>query len=306
MGKAESVDSFEVEVQGLSVRGLRAGSGRPLILLHGWPEFSAVWTPCMQLLASRFEVYAPDLRGFGKTIPTAPDEVTPTPKVHADDLNNWVRELGLGRIGIVAHDVGAGVAQAYARSYPSMAVGLFFFNCPYPGIAHRWAEPDHLQEIWYQSFHQMDWAAKLVGTSRDTCRLYLRHFLDHWGATPGLFDDVLEAWVDNFMTNDNLRGSFAWYSAIDKERRLAMKGLLPKQPAIDLPSRFLWGRHDPLLKVDWTDRLGEYFSNFVLEIAEDAGHFVHFECPVLAADRIAAFFSEMPQRVWRGAADQHR
>ena len=44
---------------------VRAGEGPPLLLLHGWPEFWLTWAPVMERLADRFELIAPDLRGFG-------------------------------------------------------------------------------------------------------------------------------------------------------------------------------------------------------------------------------------------------
>jgi pimeloyl-ACP methyl ester carboxylesterase len=45
------------------------------------------------------------------------------------------------------------------------------------------------------------------------------------------------------------------------------------------------------LKVRWADRLGDYFSEFEFEPAPGAGHFVHYERPDLANDRITRFFS---------------
>ena len=57
------------------------------------------------------------------------------------------------------------------------------------------------------------------------------------------------------------------------------------------PAYFLWGESDQILKVLWADRLGDYFSDFELEPASGAGHFVHYERPDLANDRITRFFS---------------
>lgn len=285
------LEPFSVRTAELAVHGLRAGKGAPLVLLHGWPEYSAVWAKCMRLLARRFQVFAPDLRGFGQTRQLAEPRVPPRPEVLAEDLRQLIDRLGLARIGLVAHDVGAVAAQSFAQAHPSLLSGLFFFNCPYPGIGSRWGEPDHLKEVWYQYFHQTGLAPKLVGHSRETCRIYLKHFLDHWAARPGLFDADLESWVDTFMANDNVQRGFEWYSAINDARLRTMKGVAPRPPSIGVPARFLWGRKDPVLKAEWTDRLGEYFSDCRVEIAEDAGHFVHYEAPELAASRIETFFS---------------
>jgi len=72
------------------------------------------------------------------------------------------------------------------------------------------------------------------------------------------------------------------------------EGALP-QPKITQPTRFLWGRHDPVLQYVWSDRLAEYFERFELHCAEDAGHFVHFEVPDLANRHMTEFFSVLEE-----------
>ena len=52
-------------VNGLSMHYVTHGQGSPVILLHGWPEFWYSWRHQIPVLAERFEVIAPDLRGFG-------------------------------------------------------------------------------------------------------------------------------------------------------------------------------------------------------------------------------------------------
>lgn len=283
------ISSFLVQTDDLQIHGLHAGCGQPLVLLHGWPEHSLVWKKCMRLLARDFEVWAPDLRGAGWTRKRDPqDGVTPTPDVLARDLEQMAAALGLRRLGVVSHDIGAWVAQSYARAHPSQLSGLFFFNCPYPGIGPRWAAPDHLKEVWYQYFHQSPLAEALVGHSRETIRIYLGHFFDQWSTQPGLFDADLEALIEPFVQG-GVQGGFEWYRAIAELRLKAMKNLLPPVAPVEVATRFLWGRRDPILKVEWTDKLPQYFSNCEVEVA-DAGHFVHYERPDLAAARIRNFF----------------
>ena len=284
-------ESQRLPANGISIHLARAGRGRPLLLLHGWPEFWLTWAPCMRLLQDRFQLLAPDLRGFGASDkPASGPSRAAGPEVHAADMLALLDRLGLERVGLVAHDLGAYVAQALARAHPERIVGLFFFNCPYAGIGRRWAEAAHLIEIWYQSFHQMPWAAELVGSSRDACRIYIGHFLRHWARDPHAFDGDLEAWVDNFLRPGNLQGGFNWYSSVAEARAAVIREEVPPMPRITLPTRVLWGRHDPILKAAWADRLGEFFQDPEVTIAEDAGHFVHYETPDPAAAAIVAFF----------------
>ncbi len=282
-----------LEANGARLHYARTGEGPPIVLLHGWPEFWLTWEPVMVRLADRFELIAPDLRGFGDS--PKPDEGPSDragPEVHAADLLALLDHLALGRVGIVSHDVGAHVAQTFAQAQPERLSRLFFFDCPYPGIGPRWAEPSHLAEIWYQSFQQKPWAAALVGSSREACRIYFGNMLRHWAAgNPAAFDGaVLEAWVDNFLKPGNLQGGFDWYVSRNASRLAAMRGEETQPPPISIPTRVRWGALDPVLKVAWADRLGDYFTDLDATPLAGLGHFPHREDPDRAAAEIGEWF----------------
>ena len=282
---------------GIRLHYLRSGtctggsSGLPLLLLHGWPEWSHAWRPVMTRLASHFDMVAPDFRGFGRSQKTSPEPAEDaTPAILAADIVALADRLGLARFGIVSHDMGSMVAQTIARQHPDRVAGLYFFNCVYAGIGARFALPSHLGEIWYQQFHQKPWAAALVGSSRKACRIYLQAFLSHWSHRKDAFEGEIETWVDNFMRPGNLQGGFNWYRSVHAARMAMIEGRAEPMPPIAIRARVLWGAHDPVLKASWSDRLHEHFSDLQLDFAPDAGHFVHIECPDLAAQDIAKFF----------------
>ncbi len=275
------------DLPGLKTHYVRHGAGEPLFLIHGWPEFWYAWHKNIPVLAESFDVIVPDLRGFGDT--EKPDTV-PEVATYAEDLKALADHLGIDRFGVATHDVGAGVMQVFARQWPERLTGLFLFNAAHPGVGKRWAEADHLKEIWYQSFHQQEFAATLVGASRDSCRTYFRHFLSHWAYDDHAYDDDLEAWVDNFMKPGNLTGGFDWYRATNESRLASIRGTVPAMDKITVPTSVLWGAHDPVLKAEWRDNLGDYFTDIQIDVAENAGHFVHYEVPELANNAIETFF----------------
>jgi pimeloyl-ACP methyl ester carboxylesterase len=290
------MDHDHVEVNGARLHVTRTGRGRPLLLLHGWPEIALTWEPVMRRLAGAYELVAPDLRGFGDSDkPSGPFGAAD----QAADLGALLDTLGFDRVGIVGHDVGGAVMQAIARAAPARVAGLFFFDFVYPGIGVRMGAPDRLGEIWYQSFHQLPLALELAGASRASCRAYIDHFLRHWAHRPDAFDDVLERFVDAYAAPGNLAGGFAYYQAAQPGRIAMLKGEAPPLPPIVVPTCVRWAEHDPLFPYAWTDRLGETFTDLDLARFPGVGHFPHREDPDRAAREIDGFFTRIG---WRSAA----
>ena len=283
------IEHLEIKANGAAFHVARAGTGKPLLLLHGWPEFWLTWEPVMTRLAGRFSLIAPDLRGFGDSDkpdgPYGPDQ-------HASDMLALMDALGIRRFGVVGHDVGGAAMQPLARTAPERIAGLFFFDFVYPGIGARMGAPDRLNHIWYQSFHQTEMAPALVGATRESCRTYIGHFLKNWSYRKDAFDAVLEAFADNFMKAGNLAGGFAHYRAAHAGRLKMMQGEAAKVPPIVVPTCVRWAEHDPLFPYDWTDRMGETFSNLDLAMFSGVGHFPHREDPDHAAKEIATFFAK--------------
>src|SRR3954464_9426485 len=158
--RSGEMEHLRVEANGATFHVARTGTGKSLLLLHGWPEFWLSWEPIMTRLADRFTLYAPDLRGFGDSDkpdgPFGPDQ-------QATDMLALMNALGLKQAGIVGHDVGGALMQPLARQARERIAGLFFFDFVHPGIGPRMAEPERLNNIWYQSFISWRWRLSSSG-----------------------------------------------------------------------------------------------------------------------------------------------
>ena len=135
--------------------------------------------------------------------------------------------------------------------------------------------------------------SRLVGATRETCRVYIGHFLKNWSHRKDAFDDVLEAFTDNFFKPGNLDGGFAHYRASHAPRIKMMKGEAPQLAPIGVPTCIRWAEHDPMFPYAWTDRLSETFANLDLAMFPGVGHFPHREDPDCAAAEIAGFFARI-------------
>src|SRR5258708_8585390 len=144
------IEHLTLRAKGAAFHVARLGSGPPLLLLHGWPEFWLTWEPVMTRLADRYTLLAPDLRGFGDSDkpdgPFGPDQ-------HAADMVALLDALGLDKAGIVGHDVGGAVMQPLARAAPHPLAGPFFFHFGYPRVGARVAGAHRPNQSLYQSLH---------------------------------------------------------------------------------------------------------------------------------------------------------
>jgi pimeloyl-ACP methyl ester carboxylesterase len=93
------------------------------------------------------------------------------------------------------------------------------------------------------------------------------------------------------MRPGNLQGGFDWYIGTNGSRLDLIRNGPPELPKIETPTRVRWGESDPILKVEWADLLGDYFSDVDFVPFRGAGHFAHYERPDIANREILDFFS---------------
>ncbi|RZM79259.1 alpha/beta fold hydrolase [Leptolyngbya iicbica] len=108
-----------------------AGTGIPVILLHGLADHSLVWQSLAQHLGDRYRCLAPDLRGHGDS--SKPPAAEYDARLIADDLEQFCEQLQVGTVAVVAHSWAAKVALLWAQQCPQrlrhlILVDPFFVN----------------------------------------------------------------------------------------------------------------------------------------------------------------------------------
>ena len=103
------------------------GRGRPIIFLHGWVGSWRYWVPAMQTAAMSFRAYALDLWGFGDT---AHDLAGYALEKQAGLLDLFMQEMGIGKVALIGHGLGALTAILFARKYPDVVDRLMVVNVP--------------------------------------------------------------------------------------------------------------------------------------------------------------------------------
>jgi pimeloyl-ACP methyl ester carboxylesterase len=158
----QAIVSRTAEIGGAKLHYLTAGSGTPLILLHGYAETSLMWKPIIPLLAERFTVIAPDLPGIGDSdIPAGGLDM----KNAAIRIHDLARSLGVERAEVVGHDIGLMVACAYAAQFPAEVTKLVLMDAFLPGVP-GWEAIYNNPGIWHFRFNGPTPEALVAGRER--------------------------------------------------------------------------------------------------------------------------------------------
>jgi pimeloyl-ACP methyl ester carboxylesterase len=266
-------------VDGVRLHYVRRGRGEPVVLLHGWPGFWYDWRRVVVPLAEEADVIAIDFRGFGDSDkPEGNAKESYGADRLAADVLALLDQLGLGRFVIAGHDTGAVVAQVLARTTPERVSALVLFNPPHSAIGDKPEQPAAQRESWYHHFHALPWSDRLVGFSRSTTELYLRHFYDHWvGNKDSVRPKEFEAIVDAFAKPGAIGASFGWYRATYEEE--TGPPIPATEDPIPLPTVVRWGERDPVKPVAWAEGIERTFPDLDFRFVPGAGHFVPFEAP---------------------------
>ena len=103
------------------------GRGRPIVFLHGWVGSWRYWVNSMQIASTSFRAYALDLFGFGDT---TRDPLRYSLERQADLVNRFLEEMGIGKVALVGHDLGALVGFSYLKQWPKTVDRMMAINCP--------------------------------------------------------------------------------------------------------------------------------------------------------------------------------
>lgn len=124
-----------VTLQDVSIHFRYSGSGPPLLLIHGNPQYSLTWQYIGPILAENYTVIAPDNRGAGDS--SVPPDGNYSASASAQDLKGVLDFLGINQTYVFSHDKGAGFATALALKYPTAVKMLGLSEYVLPGFGYE-------------------------------------------------------------------------------------------------------------------------------------------------------------------------
>jgi pimeloyl-ACP methyl ester carboxylesterase len=263
-----------MDMDGARLRYLRAGSGPPVVLLHGLLGYSFSWRYTIPALAPYATVYAPDMPGSGYS--NRPPGLDCSLRAVAQRLLGFVEKLGLSRFDLVGTSHGGAVAMmAAAQSLDSTAVGgtpkirkLVLVAPVNPYSAHgRWLAPFLGGRVG---------SALLRFAAPRATFLYGYALRRLYGDPNRIAPGTLEGYMAPLATP----GLFHYGFSVVRSWTQDMRELAAILPALsNVPTLLIWGRDDAAVYATSGAALARHFRNSQLKVLPGVGHLPYEECP---------------------------
>ncbi len=171
---------------GIIIHTLVAGSGPPLLLLHGHPETHVAWWKVAPTLAERFTVVATDLRGYGDS--SKPDSGY-SKREMANDQVAVMKALGFDRFQVMGHDRGGRVIHRMAIDHPDRVERAVLLDIAPTDLMYAATDEAFATKYFWWFFHiqKAPLPEQMIQASTE---IYLRGHLDVQSRTPGAVTDA--------------------------------------------------------------------------------------------------------------------
>ena len=240
--------------------------GRPVLLLHGFPQTGLVWRRQIAALAAHgYRVVAPDQRGYSPGArPQRPEDYRMSLLV--DDVVAITEELGWAAFDLVGHDWGGAVAWWTADAHPGRVRTLTVVSTPHPGALATALRTDEDQRE--RSRYMIDWRETPATEERMLAHdaRELRSFYAEM-----VPQDSAEAYVRHLSRPGALTAALNWYRAGRPDGAIGL---------IDVPTLYVWSTEDSAFGPAAAQQTGQWVSGpYRFETLQGVSHWVPEEAP---------------------------
>ena len=265
-GGASSTPTLSlIEANSMTFRARTAGFGGDrgnVVLLHGFPESSAMYAPMIPALArAGYRVVAPDQRGYSPGARPLGLDAYATEKLAAD-VFAIADAVGFDRFHLVGHDWGAAVgwlmvfdASPRIRSWSALSI-------PHMGAyaAAIAEDPDQRERSAYLGFLQLPWLPEALFSFNGFAMMRTGVYSEHG-------PEIVEEYAAIFSEPGALTAAINWYRASGLATR-------PSGRAVTIPTAFIWGNQDPVVGDRALRTQRQYFDGNLKETELDTGHWL--------------------------------
>ncbi|AHH20684.1 alpha/beta hydrolase family protein [Nocardia nova SH22a] len=274
-----------VEARGVRFHVTEAGpaDGRPVMLLHGWPQHHYTYRHLLADPPAGLRLIVPDLPGYGWSGPPphrwAKEDV-------ASDLLALLDELGLGRVLLAGHDWGGFVGFLMVLREPDRFDGYLPLNIAHPWITTRTFAPHAWRFLMYQPLV----AAFGVPLQRHTP--FVDRLLRMGVADPATFTpEITHVYSGRFREPVPARAATDTYRTFWL-KELPAAGRHPERRRATIPIRALFGTGDAAIHRSLAAAETARADDYTIEYVRGCGHFIPEERPDLVRSHLLALVAE--------------
>jgi pimeloyl-ACP methyl ester carboxylesterase len=270
---------------GITLHVVEAGprDGRPIFLLHGFPEFWWGWRHQVEPIArAGYRVIVPDQRGYNLSEKPEGVDAYSLDRL-AGDITRLADNRQLSTFAVAGHDWGGMVAWWLAGTRPDRVSRLIAINAPHPAIVRAYAlrHPGQLLRSAYAAFFQLPWLPEAVLRAADF-RLMKRSMRN--SSRPGTFSEAdLDRYREAWSEPGALTAMLNWYRALRRSPVAAQR--------VTVPALVIWGIRDRFLQRGLADAsLALCDRGRIVQV--DASHWVQHEEPARVNAAILEFLAQ--------------
>lgn len=266
------IEHRNIEIKGVTLHTVLAGpeDGKPVLMLHGFPEFWYGWNKQIPALAKAgYRVIVPDQRGYN--LSGKPSGIgSYSLNILAGDVIALITALGYKQIFLVGHDWGAIVSWWTAQNYPDRIKKLVIMNVPHPYVMKSAIKKMTLQTLksWYVFFFQLPYLPELAFKAGAGRLILTRSSLKSTFTSEDL-EKYKESWKQPGAVNAMIN----WYRAMQK---IKVKPAV-SSPDITMPTLVIWGKRDIAIRYELAQKSVDLCKEGRLITFNDATHWVQHD-----------------------------
>ncbi|KAH7313624.1 Alpha/Beta hydrolase protein [Stachybotrys elegans] len=290
-------DSWEhgrVALRDVSIHFRYAGSGPPLLLVHGNPQHSLTWQHIGPILARSYTVIVPDNRGAGdSSIPSNNDY---SASASATDLKGVLDFLNITSAYVFAHDKGVGFAVALAIQYPSVVRMLGLAEYALPGFGYEaFGTPAPYWDLyanWQLAFFQVpDLAEFLVrGKEKEFLQWYFYH--GSYSGTSAFSEETVNRYASSISKPGFLRAMVSPFAAATVAADAAFFNESFADSPLQMPVLAMGGEASAGIESGLRASWESITTDIQIDVIPKAGHWIADENPKWVAERLFQFLAE--------------
>ncbi len=286
-------ETRKTTVSGVPINHCVAGSGPPLLLLHGHPQTHVVWRKIApDLVAAGYQVIAPDLRGYGDSDkpPSDPEHRAYSKRVMAEDQIALMAALGHNRFSVVGHDRGARVAHRMALDHPDAIERIAVLDIAPTLTMYEQTNQEFATRYfwWFFLIQPFDLPERMIGA--DPEYFLRRHITGQVKRTDAVSEEIIAEYLRTYRDPKTIH-------AICEDYRAAASIDLDHDRAdldrkIDCPVLALWGADGVVGALYDVTATWEAKATSVRGVALPCGHAIPEEAPAELLAELLPFLGD--------------